>query len=355
MTKRILFTGGGSAGHVTVNIALIPKFIQMGWEVSYIGSIQGIEARLIEDLEDVKYYGISTGKLRRYVDLNNVKDPFRVIKGSFQAFQLIRKLKPNVLFSKGGFVSVPVVVGAWLNRVPIVIHESDITPGLANKLSMPFATKVCTTFPNTSDHINSDKVIHVGAIIREELKQGSTLRGLTLCDFTNNKPVLLIMGGSLGSQRINDIIRNNLHVLINEFQIIHICGKGQVDHTITLREYKQFEYIHQELADVIAAADIVVSRAGSNSIFEFLALHKPMLLIPLSKEASRGDQLLNAQSFKASGYCEVLLEEEMNNDTFMRAIQALAAKRDHIVEWMIQHESGDSISKVVEIIKDASK
>ncbi|MNO22098.1 UDP-N-acetylglucosamine transferase [compost metagenome] len=351
MTKRILFTGGGSAGHVTVNLALIPKFVDKGWDVKYMGSTDGIEKELIEKLNNVEYISISTGKLRRYLDSENFKDPFRVIKGVFQAYQLIKEMKPNVVFSKGGFVSVPVILGAWMNRVPIIIHESDITPGLANRISIPFASKICVTFHEAKEHIKNDKAVYVGAIIREELMQGSAIKGLTLCNFSRNKPVIFCMGGSLGSQKINEILRGNLQHFINKFQIVHICGKGQLDSSYSnYREYKQFEYVHSELVDILAMTDIVISRAGSNSIFEFLSLKKPMLLIPLSREASRGDQVLNALSFKSSGYCEILLEEDMDDVSFKEAVNNVFDKRYEIIEKMDKCGDDNAINKVVELI-----
>jgi UDP-N-acetylglucosamine--N-acetylmuramyl-(pentapeptide) pyrophosphoryl-undecaprenol N-acetylglucosamine transferase len=355
MSKRILFTGGGSAGHVTVNAALIPRFIRMGWDVHYMGSLHGIEADLVKRMNDVEYVGISTGKLRRYLDWQNVKDPFRVVKGCYQAFRIIRKMKPDVVFSKGGFVSVPVVLGAWLNKVPIIIHESDLTPGLANRIAMPFATKICTTFPDTIEHVPHHKATHIGAIVREELRNGHAAKGLTMCGFTKTKPIILVMGGSLGSQRINSVLRRNLNRLIREYQIVHICGKGQIDASIHMREYKQFEYITTDLPDIMAMSDLVVSRAGSNSIFEFLALHKPMLLIPLSQAASRGDQILNARSFEKQGLCEVLLEEEMNDETVVDSIQRLYAKRHTIMDQMDKYRNEDMVSTVVELIKRVSK
>ncbi|MNO92523.1 UDP-N-acetylglucosamine transferase [compost metagenome] len=354
MSKRILFTGGGSAGHVTVNIALIPRFAALGWNISYIGSIKGIESELMSTIQDVDYYGISTGKLRRYMSIENLKDPFRIVKGVFQAYHLIRKIKPDVVFSKGGFVSVPVVIGAKLNNVPIIIHESDITPGLANRIALPFATKVCVTFPETLDHIKSDKAMYVGAIIRDELRSGNATHGLNLLQFSNSKPIILVMGGSLGSRKINEAIRKNLHNLLDHYQVVHICGKGQVDPTLQLEGYQQFEYIHNELPDVLASADIVVSRAGSNSIFEFLALHKPMLLIPLSRAASRGDQILNAQSFQKAGYAEVLLEEDLTNESFMQSLESLLSKRVQIVDTMSKHDQSSTINQVIELIQNTS-
>lgn len=354
LKKKIIFTGGGSAGHVIVNLALIPKFLHEGWDVQYIGSEGGIERQLISDVKQVTYFGISTGKLRRYLDWNNVKDPFRVLKGVLQATRLIKKLKPNVVFSKGGFVSVPVILGAWLNRVPVVIHESDITPGLANKLSIPFATKVCTTFPETKQHLRTKKAEYVGAIVREELKEGNASHGLTRCNFTKDKPILFIVGGSLGSQRINQVIRANLTKLLSDFQIVHICGKGQIDSSLSSEGYKQYEYINEELPDIMAMSDVVISRAGSNFLFELLALRKPMLLIPLSKKASRGDQILNAQSFKNLGYCEIIFEEELSNETLLQGVNHVFENRLVYIENMKKTEEQDPIRKVIEMIKEVA-
>ncbi len=353
--KKIIFTGGGSAGHVTVNLALIPKFIAEGWNVSYIGSETGIEKDLITPLHGVSYFGIATGKLRRYFDWNNIKDPFKVIKGVAQAYHIVKKQKPDVIFSKGGFVSVPVILGAWLNKVPVIIHESDLTPGLANKISIPFVTKVCITFPETRQHLQTDKVVYVGAIVREELKSGNASHAYSACNFTKSKPVILIMGGSLGSKRINQAVRNNLDTLLSHFQVVHICGKGQLDPSINKRDYKQFEYVNEELPDLMAMSDFVISRAGSNAIFEFLALKKPMLLIPLSKAASRGDQILNARSFEKSGFGEVLLEEDLTNETFLMAVSTIVENKDKYMEHMEKHVDVDAISKVIELIKSVSK
>ncbi|HET7580172.1 MAG TPA: undecaprenyldiphospho-muramoylpentapeptide beta-N-acetylglucosaminyltransferase [Bacillales bacterium] len=354
MNKRIIFTGGGTAGHVTVNLALIPKFKKDGWDVAYIGSENGIEKQLITDLNEIDYYSISTGKLRRYFDWNNIKDPFRVLKGVFQAYRIIKKRKPDVIFSKGGFVSVPVILGARLNRVPTIIHESDFTPGLANKISIPFATKVCTTFPETAEQLNSEKAVHIGAVVRDELKEGNANRGLSHCAFTKNKPVLLVMGGSLGARRINEAVRDNLEPLLKDFQIVHICGKGNLDESIDKKGYRQFEYVNEELPDLMAMSNFVVSRAGANAIFEFLALKKPMVLIPLSAGASRGDQILNARSFKKSGFCEVLPEEDLTDESFLSVVRHVYENRDAYIEKMEENKSTAAIDNVMEIISAAA-
>lgn len=354
MAGTIVLTGGGSAGHVTVNLALIPYFRKNGWNIHYIGSVNGIERELVAGLPGVTYHSIATGKFRRYFDWNNVKDPFKVAKGAWQAFRLMQRLKPDVVFSKGGFVSVPVVVGAWLNRIPVVIHESDLTPGLANRLSIPFARRVCTTFPETVEHIGSGKAVHVGAVVREELFHGNTAKGRTFCRFVSGKPVLLIMGGSLGSQKINQAVRNNLAALTKTFQIVHLCGKGNVEPSLESRNYRQFEYIKEELPDILAMTDVVVSRAGSNSIHEFLALQKPMLLIPLSLAASRGDQIANARSFRERGFAQVLEEEQLSDAALLENIREVYESREKYIAAMKKEAETGSLEKLIGIIEGSA-
>ncbi|WLR47705.1 undecaprenyldiphospho-muramoylpentapeptide beta-N-acetylglucosaminyltransferase [Halobacillus litoralis] len=349
--KRILFTGGGTAGHVIVNLALIPEFQKQGYTVDYIGSYSGIERNLIEPLDGVTYHGISTGKLRRYMSKENFKDPFKVLKGLAQSLRIIQKRKPQVIFSKGGFVSVPVVMAARLKSVPTVIHESDYTPGLANKLSFPFAKKILATFPETMKHLPEGKGEYIGAVVREELFEGDRSKGLALCEFNKQKPVVMVMGGSTGSKRINDAIRDNLDELLHEVQIVHICGQGHKDTSINKRGYAQFEYVQDELKDLFAATDYIVSRAGSNAIFEFLALKKPMLLIPLSRKASRGDQILNADSFVKQGYAMKREEEELTNETLLKDLRQLIDNREQILESMQSYQSEQTKEKVMDIIQ----
>ncbi len=353
--KKIVLTGGGTAGHVTPNIALIPYLKQEGYEIYYIGSKGGMEEDLIKKC-GIPYYGISSGKLRRYFDKKNFSDIFKVIKGIFQAKHLIHKIKPDVVFSKGGFVAVPVVIGAHMNKVNVVCHESDITPGLANKIAMPFAKAVCTTFPEAVKHIKDNKGIYTGTPIRDMLFEGSREKGLKLCDFSGNKPVMLIMGGSQGSVKVNNSIRELLNKLLPKYDIVHLCGKGNVDESLKDRAgYKQFEYISDELPDIFAMSDFVVSRAGSNAICEFLALHKPMLLIPLGKNASRGDQILNAQSFKKQGFAEVIDEEKMTKGSLFDAINKVYDNRETYIENMKNSKASEGNKAVIEIIKAATK
>lgn len=354
--KKILMTGGGTAGHVTPNIALLPALKKAGYEVSYIGSYDGIEKRLIEE-QNIPYYGISSGKLRRYFDPKNFSDPFKVVKGLGQSIGLLKKLKPDIVFSKGGFVSVPVVLAARLCKIPAIIHESDITPGLANKLAIPGATKVCCNFPETLKYLPSEKAIYTGSPIRQELLHGNANDALCFCKLSEkNKPVLLIIGGSTGSMVINNAIRDALPQLLENYIIIHLCGKNNLDTSLNnIEGYLQFEYIGKELADLFALSDFVISRAGANAICELLALRKPNILIPLSAAASRGDQILNANSFKASGYSYVLEEENLTTASLLSAITHVWDKKDTYIEAMSNSQSKDSIQTIVELIEMVAK
>ena len=355
--KKIILTGGGTAGHVSLNEAIIPSLQQIGYEVHYIGSHEGIEKELIGNaFPEVPYHSISSGKLRRYFSMQNFTDPFKVLAGVAQAFTIIKKVKPSIIFSKGGFVSVPVVIAAKLANVPVVAHESDVTPGLANKLALPFASHVFTVFKETMKHLSQDKATCTGSIIRQQLFEGNRERGLQMCGFDPSKKVLLVMGGSLGSVILNDALRNNLSTLLEQYQIIHLCGKGNADTSLEQVEgYVQFEYVTTELPDLLYAADLIVSRAGSNSIFEFLALHKPMLLIPLSAAKSRGDQILNARLFKNQGFAEVLQEEQLTSETFLEALRQLEANADAIIDKMEEAESPKTPSEMVSLILQYEK
>ena len=353
--KRIILTGGGTAGHVTPNIALIPGLKELGYDIHYIGSYQGIEKDLIEQM-GIPYHGISSGKLRRYFSTQNFTDPFRVLKGFGEAKRLIKTLKPDVIFSKGGFVSVPVVVAGKQCHVPTIIHESDMTPGLANKLSIPSAAKVCCNFPETLTFLPKGKAVLTGSPIRQELLTGDCKAAMEFCGLTDDKPVILIVGGSLGSVVVNKAVRKILPELLKDFHVIHLCGKGKIDETLKdLKGYVQFEYIQQELKDLFALTDIVISRAGANAICELIALHKPNLLIPLSANASRGDQILNARSFERQGFSMVLEEEELTDTVLLDAIRKLYAEKDSYIDAMKKSSQQDSIKTILSLIENASK
>ena len=310
--------------------------------------------KLIEDV-NVPYYGIASGKLRRYFDLKNFSDPFRVIKGYFQAKSLMKKLKPDVVFSKGGFVSVPVVLAGKSRHVPTIIHESDMTPGLANKISMPSASKICCNFPETIEHLPAGKAVLTGSPIRQELLSGDKYKALEFLHFTQDKPVIMVVGGSLGSVAVNDAVRSVLPELLQSFQVVHLCGKGKLDEKLTgLDGYVQFEYIQDELKDLFALADVVISRAGANAICELLALRKPNLLIPLSANASRGDQILNARSFERQGFSMVMEEEELTDEKLLAAVHKLYDSREDFINAMNQSSQQDPIKTIIGLIEDAA-
>ncbi|MBE5884577.1 MAG: undecaprenyldiphospho-muramoylpentapeptide beta-N-acetylglucosaminyltransferase [Lachnospiraceae bacterium] len=352
--KKIVLTGGGTAGHVTPNIALLPSLKNAGYEIAYVGSYDGIEKKLISDF-GIPYTGISTGKFRRYLDIKNLTDPFRVIKGFSEAKKYLRAYQPDVVFSKGGFVSVPVVRAAASLGIPCIIHESDMTPGLANKLCIPVASKVCCNFPETLNNLPEGKAVLTGSPIRSELTQGNKLAGLDLCGFTSNKPVIMVIGGSLGAANVNKAVREALPRLLEDFQVVHLCGKGKVDNLLlTTPSYKQFEYIKAELKDLFAMADVVISRAGANAICELLALKKPNILIPLPAASSRGDQLLNAQSFESQGFSIVINEDDLTTNLLVDRVHELYFNRQNYIDTMSKSGQMDSISTIMNLIEEVA-
>ncbi|MGR6545046.1 undecaprenyldiphospho-muramoylpentapeptide beta-N-acetylglucosaminyltransferase [Paenibacillus tundrae] len=350
MKNKIVLTGGGSAGHVTPNLSLIPDLQNAGWEIHYIGTKKGIESKVVPK-DSVIYHSVKAGKWRRYFDWKNLTDIFNVFLGICKSTLIIRKIKPNVIFSKGGFVSVPIVIGGWLNRVPVILHESDLTPGLANKLSTPFAQNICTSFAETLDFLPKNKSIHVGSPIRQELISGDASNGLSFCGFVEGKPILMVLGGSLGSVKINKLIRDNIYDILNKFQIVHICGKGKLDKGFNeIQGYRQFEYVQKEMADLFKITDIAVGRAGSNSIFEFLYLKIPSLLIPLPKTASRGDQILNAAMFSELGYSKMLQEENLTDEAFLDALDELFHDKEKYIQKMMRAKLPDGKENIVKLI-----
>ncbi len=352
--KKIVLTGGGTAGHVTPNIALLPALARAGFDVFYMGSYDGIEKRLIGDF-DIPYTGIATGKFRRYLDIRNLTDPFRVIRGFGEARKYLKGLRPDVVFSKGGFVAVPVVRAAASLGIPCIIHESDMTPGLANKLCIPVADKVCCNFPETMKNMPAGKAVLTGSPIREELTQGNKLAGLDLCGFTANKPVIMVMGGSQGAANVNKAVRDALPKLLEDFQVVHLCGKGKIDNLfLSTPGYKQFEYIKTELKDLFAMADLVISRAGANAICELLALKKPNILIPLPSASSRGDQLLNAASFEAQGFSIVINEDDLTTNLLVDRVHELFFTRQSYIDTMNRSGQMDPIPKIIKLIEEAA-
>ncbi|MGL6174613.1 MAG: undecaprenyldiphospho-muramoylpentapeptide beta-N-acetylglucosaminyltransferase [Cellulosilyticaceae bacterium] len=354
--KKIILTGGGTAGHVIVNTVLIPRLIQEGWQISYIGSYKGIEREMIEQIEGVTYYGISTGKLRRYFSMENFKDIFKVLKGIKEAYQIMCKTQPQLVFSCGGFVSVPVMIAAKLKHVPSIIRETDYTVGLANRIGIPLATKVCVTFADTlRGKLPNMKRVEVGPIIREDLLKGQRKEGLKWTGLTGEKPIILIIGGSQGANKINQVVRASLEEVTRKFDVVHICGRGKVDQDISVEGYRQFEYVHEELAHFYKLADVLVSRAGSNAVCEGLLLNKPMLLIPISKKVSRGDQILNAKYIQRQGGGKLILEENLNEETFITQVNQLYENKERYIKKIDSAEAKRNIGVQLEVISAISR
>ena len=348
--KKIVLTGGGTAGHVTPNLALVETLKQAGYEIEYIGSYEGIEKSLTADY-NLPYHEIATGKLRRYFDVKNFTDPFRVIKGFSQASKLMKQLKPDIVFSKGGFVSVPVVFAAGRRKIPVIIHESDMTPGLANRLSFRYATKICCNFPETVEKLPSGKATFTGSPIRAELFTGDKNKAKEFCGFTDDKPVIMVMGGSLGAVAVNEAVRAVLDKLLNDFNIVHLCGKGKLDESLIGKSgYVQYEYIKDEMRDLFALADLIISRAGANAICEIAALSIPNILIPLSKEASRGDQILNAESFVKQGFSVMIEEEDVTDQKLYDTIVSVYTDRDKYIQAMRASNQIDAVKKITDLI-----
>ena len=349
--KKIVLTGGGTAGHVTPNIALLPYLKEAGYDIYYIGSKNGIEKQLIQDYK-IPYTGISTGKLRRYFDLKNFTDPFRVINGFFEARRALKKLHPDVVFSKGGFVSVPVVRAAHSLKIPCIIHESDMTPGLANKLCYGAAAKVCCNFPETVKTLPSGKAVLTGTPIRDELFTGDREKGLSLCGFTADKPVIMIMGGSQGAVAVNKAVRNHLDELLKDFQVVHLCGKDHLDPSLEGKAgYRQFEYVKEDLKHIFAATDLMISRSGANAICEILALQIPNILVPLAA-GSRGDQVLNANSFAEQGYSVVVATDDLDAK-ITETVKAVYENRQAYKDAMERSSQKNASRVILDLIRKA--
>ena len=347
--NTILFTGGGTAGHVTPNIAIIAMLKEKGFNIHYIGSKKGIEKDIIEK-EQIVFHGIHTGKFRRYFDVQNITDMLRIILGFFESIVLIALIKPDLLFSKGGFVSPPVVWASWLLRVPIIIHESDISPGLANRISIPFATTILYSFPETKALLSKKKALFSGLPVRQMFEKGNRRNGLRICKFSDHLPVILVIGGSQGAETINRTVRKSLQILLDRFQVCHICGKGNIDENTKEVGYAQFEYVNEELPDLFAASDAIVSRAGATTVFEILYSKKPSLLIPLGSNASRGDQVENARTLNGQGLCSVLYQEDLNADSLVSRINSCYDNREHYINAITWAEIPDGKASAVKTI-----
>lgn len=350
--KKIILTGGGTAGHVTPHLALLP-YLKDKFEIHYIGSATGIEKEIITKHKYIRYHEISCAKLVRSLTVKNLTLPFKLIKGVIESKRLIKELQPSVIFSKGGFVAVPVVYAAGLSKVPVISHESDLTLGLANKLILRKCEVMCCSFEKTVKECKN-KGLFTGSPMRKELFLGNKEIAQNNCKFKNlNKPCVLFMGGSLGATAINKTVLQALDELVKNYNIIHIVGKGNLSGT-KKEGYFEIEFVN-DIEHYFALCDIVVSRAGSNSINEFLSLKKPMLLIPLPKEQSRGDQILNAYEFQNDKLALVLEQNNLNKHTLIENIHKLIKNKNTFVSAMKNKTEKNAVQEIYNLIVKHAK
>ncbi len=355
-TEYIVLTGGGTAGHILPNLALVPYLEKADWKPVYIGSKSEMELDLVRSMSHLPFYGISTGKLRRYFDLKNISDIFKIIKGLIEAINHLRRIRPVAVFAKGGFVSVPVVWAAWLLHIPSIIHESDLTPGLANRLMMPFAKKICLSFEKSASMVPSQKKVLTGIPVRDFLAKGDPLRGRALCAFSEKGKVLMICGGSQGSKAIDEFVWNHLEQLLSKYLIIHLGRSKACTGTIPVREgYAYFEFVREELPDLYACADIIISRSGANTLFELLYLNKPAILIPLPRSVSRGDQLCNARAFQEKGLMELMLQEKLEINALMNLLDHIEKNAQNYKQKMKASQKQEAGELIVNVISKEVK
>ena len=351
--SRVVVAGGGSAGHVVPALPVMQALGRQGVEVHFVGGTNGIEKRLATPFA-IAYHGITTGKLRRYFSVQNLLDCFRVPLGVWQAWRLLGRLRPQVVFSKGGFVSFPVVLGAWLRSIPAVAHESDLTPGLANRLAAPFVARLCVNF--APRFATKRDVVETGTPLRAELLAGDAARGRARLNLTDEKPLLLVVGGSLGSARLNEVVRDALSTLLATYSVVHVCGAGKIaSGLLDVPGYTQVEYVEAGWGDIIAAARLVVSRAGAGALYEWLALGKPHLLVPLPKHASRGDQIENAAFAEAQGWSEVIREDALDAKTLLDGLAKLTAESPRIRQRLAAFQTRDSVGLVIRELERAAR
>ncbi len=350
--KTVVFTGGGTAGHVLPAVPVMRALRQRGVEVVFIGSSSGLEERYLESLNGVPFFGIASGKLRRYWSWRNLTDLFRVLRGLWQSLRLLGRIRPGLVFSKGGYVSFPVVLAGWFRRIPVVAHESDFTPGLANRLALPFLDVLCTSFPMARPRWLRGKLVHTGSPVRPELLAGSAERGRALLQASAGRPVVLVTGGSLGADDLNAVVVAAAPELVRHCSLVHICGPGK-GADLALPGYRCYEFVGAEWGDMLAAADLVVSRAGSNTLFELITLGKPNLLVPLPARASRGDQIQNANYAAASGFSRVLEQDELDAAALVNAVLGMLAEKDAWADRLALFEALPAVDLLVDQIERA--
>ncbi|MBE5735063.1 MAG: undecaprenyldiphospho-muramoylpentapeptide beta-N-acetylglucosaminyltransferase [Clostridiales bacterium] len=341
MAKSIVLTGGGTAGHVMPNIALLPRLSKKFDNIYYIGSKNGIEKRIISNHKNVKYYEVDSAKLARKLTLKNLATPFVIIKSVCQCIKILKEIKPTVIFSKGGYVAVPVVIAGKLLKIPIIAHESDSSIGLANKIIYKFCDTMYFSFKEAMTGYEK-KGIYSGSPIRQEFTNPPAYK---IDSINRNNKTIVIIGGSLGSTAINKLIISALPKL-QDYNVINIVGKGNINKEIQYKNYMQYEFV-DNIAGLLQLADVVISRAGSNTIFELLAMNKPMILIPLPKDESRGDQLVNAKIFEKNGWAKQLDQKSTTTDILISEINDLIKNKNKYITNMKKQNKTNAVEIIV--------
>ncbi len=349
---KVLCVGGGTAGHVLPAVPVMERLMAQDHEVAFVGTRSGLERSLLAET-GIEVHEIHAGKLRRYWSWQNVTDIGRILLGVVQALVLLVRLKPAVVFSKGGFVSFPVALAAWMTRVPVVAHESDLTPGLANRLVSRFVKTLCVSFPETQV-ARAMRVVHSGTPIRPAMLHGDAARGRTLLGLESTAKLLVVTGGSLGADTLNATVREDVERLTSQYTVLHVCGPGKVV-PLDIPDYVQREFVEEGWGDILAAADVVVSRAGANALFELLALGKLNVLVPLSAEASRGDQIENARYAERRGYSVVIAQEHLSADELWDALTEVEARRSEIEAALGTFVLPDAAQVIVDEIEAACR
>lgn len=344
----IVLTGGGTAGHCTPHLAILPYLKKDFDNIYYVGSENGIEKEIIKNT-DIPYFSVTCAKLNRNLNAKNLFIPFKVAKGIFQAGKILDRIKPDVVFSKGGYVSLPTVVAAKQRNVPVIAHESDYTMGLANKISAKFCKKILTSFPSTAKEIKNGEF--VGPPLRKSLFAPSKSDVVGNFGFSGERPILLVTGGSQGAKALNDVVCKALPELTAKYDVIHLCGKNNLMQNPPKKGYYQAEFLNK-IENAFACATVCVTRAGSNTLFELMSLKTPCVLVPLPKGASRGDQILNASYFQQKGLAYVISQENLTEDSLIFAIDSVFANRYNLKRNFEKYPIKDASRQISRIIAD---
>lgn len=357
---KILLTGGGTGGHLVPLLSIISEIKKRDAEAEFLFVGPKSDFNDVLKADNIEVREISAGKIRRYFSWENFSDIFRILVGTDQALFYILRFKPDVVFSKGGFGAVPVVWAAWLLRIPVMSHESDTVPGLANKLIGKWATKIFVAFPEAEKHFQKNKVIISGNPIRKDILSGDRRKAQDFFGFNEKLPVLLVFGGSQGAQHINDILFKALPNLLPDFQVIHICGTKNFEEIkqktsglelANKERYKVYPYLGEEMKDAFALADFVVSRAGANSLSEIIALEKLSLIIPLSS-AANNHQYYNAKYFADQKMVLMAEEKDLDIDEFISKLKELRERKNELVENLRKYNFSSGDKSPEEIIAE---